>query len=570
MSKEERLHNLRHSAAHLLAQAVVQLFPGTKITIGPVTQTGFFYDFLPPQNFKEEDLPKIEEKMRELAKQNLPIQGKEISHEQAKELFKDNEFKIEIIENLAPDEPISIYSQGDFIDLCKGGHVASTGELKHFKLIGVSGSYWRADREGTKLQRISGVAFETKEELDRYLARIEEAKLYDHRRLGKQLNLFSFHEEAPGIVFFHAKGTRIFNKLIDYLRALQDQAGYQEIRTPLVLHESLWKTSGHYENYKENMFFTNIEKATHCVRPMNCPGGLLLYKERPHSYRELPLRVAEFGTVHRCELSGVLHGMFRVRGFTMDDAHIYCTPEQVADEVAGVLKLTTQVYRKFGFENFKMALATRPEKSIGSDELWQIGIDALKSGLEAAGFAYEINEGEGAFYGPKIEVHIKDAMGRDWQCGTVQVDFFLPQNFNIEYVDSDQSRKQPVLIHRAIYGSMERFIGILTEHYKGHFPFWLAPVQARVLTITDKQKAYAKTVLEKLKGHDIQAELDESGDQISAQIRHAQLDKIPWMLVIGKKEEEQGTVTLRHVDGKQEFGLTIEDLLAKADKLNEK
>ncbi|MBU1008343.1 threonine--tRNA ligase [Candidatus Dependentiae bacterium] len=568
MKNEERLHNLRHSAAHLLAQAVLELFPGTKITIGPVTKTGFFYDFLPPENFKEDDLPKIEEKMRQLAKQDFAIKGKQVSHQEAKELFKDNEFKIEIIEGLDSSEPITIYSQGNFIDLCKGGHVASTGELGHFKLLGVSGSYWRADREGIPLQRISGVVFESKDDFEQYVKRVEEAKLYDHRRLGKQLDLFSFHEEAPGIVFFHAKGMKIFNNLVAYLRKLQDDAGYQEVRTPLVLHESLWKTSGHYENYKENMFFTNIEKATHCVRPMNCPGGVLLYKERPHSYRELPLRVAEFGVVHRCELSGVLHGMFRVRGFTMDDAHIYCTPDQVADEVAGVLKLTTQVYKKFGFENLKMALATRPEKSIGSDELWQTGIDALKVGLETSGFKYEINEGEGAFYGPKIEIHIKDAMGREWQCGTVQVDFFLPQNFDIEYIDSDQSRKRPVMIHRAIYGSLERFIGILTEHYRGHFPFWLAPVQACVLTITDKQMEYAGTVLARLKSHGIRVELDESGDQISAQIRHAQLDKIPWMVVIGKKEEAQGTVTLRHVDGKQEFGLTVEDLLARAKELN--
>lgn len=567
MKKEERLHNLRHSAAHLLAQAVLELYPGTKMTIGPVTTTGFFYDFLPPENFKEEDLPKIEQKMREIAKSGTKIEGKELTKQEALDLFKDNEFKVEIIEALPDDEKITVYSQGNFVDLCKGGHVESVADIKHFKLTGVSGSYWRADREGTPLQRISGVAFETQEELDNYIKMIEEAKLYDHRRLGKQLELFSFHEEAPGMVFFHDKGTRIFNKLIDYMRSLHDAGGYKEVRTPLILHESLWKTSGHYDNYKENMFFTNIDDAIHCVRPMNCPGGVLLYKERPHSYRELPLRIAEFGIDHRCELSGVLHGMFRVRGFTMDDAHIYCTPEQVASEVSNVLQLATTVYKKFGFDKLKMALATRPEKSIGSDDLWETATESLKKGLEASGFEYEINEGEGAFYGPKIEIHIKDAMGREWQCGTVQVDFFMAENFDLEYIDSDQSRKRPVMIHRAIYGSMERFIGILTEHCRGHFPFWLAPVQARILTITDNQREYAMSVMEKLKANGVRVELDESGGQLSAQIKRAQMSKIPWMLVIGKKEEEKGTITLRHVDGKQEFGLTLEDLLAKAADL---
>jgi threonyl-tRNA synthetase len=563
MKKEERLHNLRHSAAHLLAQAVLELYPGTKITIGPVTEKGFFYDFLPPQTFKEEDLSIIEKKMRELAGQKLKIEGREVSKAEAKKLFKDNEFKLEIIDNLPDDEKITLYSQGDFVDLCKGGHVESIDQIKHFKLTAVAGSYWRADRENRPLQRISGIAFETKQELDNYLKLVEEAKLYDHRKLGKQLDLFSFHESAPGIVFFHDKGTKIFNKLVDYLRDLQGQAGYKEVRTPLILHESLWKTSGHYDNYKENMFFTQVEDATYCVRPMNCPGGVLLYKSDRHSYRDLPLKIAEFGIDHRCELSGVLHGMFRVRGFTMDDAHIYCTNEQVADEVAKILDMAMTVYNKFGFKDIKMALATRPEKSIGEQGLWDDAIDSLKKALEKSGFAYEINEGEGAFYGPKIEMHIKDAMGREWQCGTIQVDFFLPQNFSLEYIDSDQSRKQPVMIHRAIYGSLERFIGILTEHYKGHFPFWLSPVQARVLTITDNQKEYADTILDQLKSHDIRVELDKSGGQISAQIKRAQLDKIPWMIVLGKKEQENGTITLRHVDGKQEFGLTIDQLLEK-------
>lgn len=564
MKKEELIYNLRHSAAHLLAQAVLELFPGTKITIGPVTEKGFFYDFLPPENFTQDDLSKIEGKMKEISKRNLKIEGREVSKDEAKELFKDNEFKLELIESINDDEVLSVYSQGDFLDLCKGGHVSYTSKIKHFKLTGLSGAYWRADKEGTKLQRISGIVFETKEELEDYLKRVEEAKLYDHRRLGKQLELFSFHEEAPGMVFFHDKGTFIYNTLIEFLRKLQIEDGYKEVRTPLVLNESLWKRSGHYDNYKENMFFTKIDDDTHCIRPMNCPGGVLLYKERPHSYREFPIKSAEFGIDHRCELSGVLHGMFRVRAFTMDDAHIYCTPDQVAGEIEGVLKLALKVYKKFGFENPKLALATKPEKYIGEDKLWDVATDALKIGLEKCGLEYEINEGEGAFYGPKIEIHIKDAMGRVWQCGTVQVDFFIPQNFELEYIDSDQSRKRPVMIHRAIYGSLERFIGILTEHYKGHFPFWLAPVQARILTITDKQEAYAKKVYEKLRKNNIRVELDSSGDQISAQIRKAQVDKLPWMIVIGKKEEENNTVTLRYTDGKQEFGLSVDDLIEKS------
>lgn len=563
--KDFRLYNLRHSAAHLLAQAVLELYPGTKITIGPVTETGFFYDFLPPQNFTQEDLPLIEEKMHEIAKRDVKIVGKAVSKEEAKEIFKDNEFKTEIIDGLSGSDPITIYSQGNFVDLCKGGHVGSTSEIKYFKLTGASGSYWRADRDGIALQRISGVAFESQKDLDLYLQRIEDAKLHDHRRLGKQLDLFTFHEEAPGMVFFHDKGTKIFNALVEYIRKLLVEDGYLEVRTPLILHESLWKTSGHYDNYKDKMFFTSIDEETHCVRPMNCPGGILLYRERPRSYRELPLKIAEFGINHRCELSGVLHGTFRVRGFTIDDAHIYCTPAQVAQEVKNVLKLAATVYKKFGFEDIKMAVATKPEKAIGSDELWENATNALKDALTESGFSYDINEGEGAFYGPKIEVRFTDGMGREWQCGTVQVDFFLPQNFGLEYIDSDQSKKRPVMIHRAIYGSLERFIGILTEHFKGNFPFWLAPVQARILTITDKQADYAKGVCDKMRKHGIRVEIDFSGDQVSAQIRRAQLDKIPWMIVLGQKEEEQGTVTLRLIDGKQEFGLKIESLLERAE-----
>ncbi len=566
MKKNERLDNLRHSASHLLAQAVLALYPDTKLTIGPTTETGFFYDFLPTQNFKEEDLPKIEAKMLELAKKDFKIVGKQISKQEARELFKDNEFKLELIDGIE-DETVGIYSQGDFYDLCRGGHVDSTKELKHFKLTNLAGSYWRADKDNAALQRIYGVAFETKEDLEQYLQRIEEAKKYDHRKLGKELGLFSFHPEAPGTAFFHHKGLIIYNKLIEFMRHML-KGDYEEVRTPLILKESLWRTSGHYDNYEDKMYFAKKEDATYCVRPMNCPGGILIFKEKPHSYKEFPIRMAEFGLDYRYELSGVLHGMFRVRGFTMDDAHVFCTPEQVEEEVLKLIDLVSRVYKKFGFEKLNMAVSTRPEKYIGSPELWDTATESLKDALTQKGFEFKIQEGEGAFYGPKIEIVIEDNMGREWQCGTIQIDFFLPKNFELEYIKADQSKETPVMIHRAIYGSIERFMGILVEHYKGRFPFWLAPTQARILTITDDQKEYAQSIYKKLLDAGVRVELDESGDQISAQIRNAQMQEIPWMLVIGKKEVEKDAVALRTLDGKQEFGVKVEDLITRAEELN--
>ncbi|MBD3231900.1 threonine--tRNA ligase [Candidatus Dependentiae bacterium] len=562
----KRLDNLRHSAAHLLAQAVLELYPGTKLAIGPTTQVGFFYDFLPTQNFKEEDLSKIEKKMHELAEKDYKIIGKQISKDEARKLFKDNQFKLELINSIA-DDTVGVYCQGDFCDLCRGGHVESTGKIKHFKLTNLAGSYWRADKDNQALQRIHGVAFETKDDLDKYLKQIEEAKKYDHRKLGKELGLFSFHSEAPGTAFFHHKGLILFNKLIEYMRHMLKK-DYQEVRTPLILKESLWKTSGHYDNYEDKMYFSKKEDDTYCVRPMNCPGGILIFKEKPHSYKELPIRMAEFGLDYRYELSGVLHGLFRVRGFTMDDAHVFCMPEQVEDEVFKLIELVKKVYNKFGFEKLNMAISTRPEKYIGDPKLWDEATDALKGALDKKGFEYKIQEGEGAFYGPKIEIVIEDNMGREWQCGTIQIDFFLPKNFELEYIKSDQTREIPVMIHRAIYGSIERFLGILVEHYKGRFPFWIAPVQARILTITDEQKGYAQKIYEKLFDAGIRIELDESGDQISAQIRNAQLQEIPWMLVVGKKEQEKETVALRTLDGKQEFGIKVDELISKAKKLN--
>jgi len=565
MDKNERSHNLRHSAAHLLAHAITHLFPGTKTTIGPVTDVGFFYDFLPLRNFKDEDLPLIEAKMHEIANQGHKIIGKQVTREEALRLFAENQFKKELIEGIT-DETVGIFTQGDFFDLCKGGHVDTVSKIKYFKLTGISGSYWRADREGIALQRISGIAFETQEELDQYLKRQEELKMYDHRVLGTQLDLYSFHEEASGMPFYHAKGLTIFNGLINHLRNLQKKEGYKELKTPLILGEDLWRTSGHYDNFKNSMFFTSAEEVSYCVKPMNCPCHILVYKEKPHSYREFPLRLSEFGFVHRYELSGVMHGLFRVRAFTQDDAHVFCTPEQVQQEIINILDLTQRLYAPFNFTKVTYAVSTRPENYIGSVDLWDKATDALKDALTAHKIPFKIQEGEGAFYGPKIEIKIEDAMGREWQCGTVQVDFFMPNNFGLEYIDSDQSRKTPVMLHRALYGSLDRFIGVLTEHCKGHFPFWLTPVQARVLTISEKQMDYAKQIFERLQDADLRVELDESGDQISAQIRRAQVEKIPWMVVIGQKEVDNQTVTLRHVDGKQEFGLSIDSLLRKAEE----
>ncbi|MCB9492993.1 MAG: threonine--tRNA ligase [Epsilonproteobacteria bacterium] len=566
MDDKEYLHNLRHSAAHLLAQAVLELYPDTKLTIGPVTEHGFFYDFLPSKNFKEDDLPRIEEKMRELVKRDYKITGKQIPKEQARPYFKDNQFKQEIID-IVEDDTVGVYWQGEFYDLCKGGHVDSIGQIKNFKLTAISGAYWRGDRDGIALQRISGVAFATKQDLDDYLKRVEEAQLYDHRRLGKQLDLFSFHDVAPGLPFFHHKGLTIYRELVGFLRKLLIERDYQEIATPQIMNEQLWKTSGHYDNYKDHMYFTQVDEENFCVRPMNCPGSILLYKERPHSYRELPLRLSEFGFVNRYELSGVMHGLFRVRGFTIDDAHIYCMPDQIEEEIKQLIELSKKIYETFEFKKVDMAVSTRPEKYIGSDEVWEKATNALKGALEKSGMDYKVQEGEGAFYGPKIEMKIHDAMGREWQCGTIQVDFVQADNFELEYIDSDQSRKKPVIIHRALLGSVERFMGILLEHYKGHLPFWLSPLQVRVLTITDQQVEYAQAVCKKLRAAGIRAELDRSGDQISAQVRRAQVDKVPWMLVIGKKEVEQNTVTLRHTDGKQEFGQTLESILDRAKEL---
>jgi len=560
------LEQLRHSAAHLLAHAVLELFPKTKLTLGPPTANGYFYDFLPEENLKEEDLEKITKKMREIVKRNVKITHEEISKEKALELYKDNPFKIELIENI-PGDTVGLSRQENFYDLCKGDHVPYTKILKHFKLLNLSGSYWRADKKNQKLQRIFGVIFFTKDELEKYEKRMEEAKLYDHRRLGKQLDLFSFQEEGVGFPFFHPKGKKIINIMTNFLRKKLEKEGYQEISTPIVLSEKLWKQSGHYAHYKENMYFCQIDDQTYAIKPMNCPGAILVYKNRPHSFRELPIKYSEFGLVHRHELSGVLHGLLRVRSFTQDDAHVFCTEEQIEQEVTKLINLVFFVLNKYEFANIKVVLSTRPEKSMGSDELWEKATQALINALDKQNIEYSVDQGGGAFYGPKIDFIIQDSMDREWQCSTIQADFFLPENFDLTYVASGGEKKRTVMLHRAIYGSFERFFAIVLEHYKGKLPLWLAPVQAKILTITDEQNEYAQNLLNKLKEYGLRAKLDTSGEQISAKIKAAQLAKIPWMLVIGKKEVENNTITLRHLDGKQEFGLTLEQLLEKADQL---
>ncbi|HJZ23363.1 MAG TPA: threonine--tRNA ligase, partial [Candidatus Babeliales bacterium] len=552
-NRKKDLSVLRHSAAHLLAHAVTELFPDTLLTIGPATEDGFFYDFQPTRNFKEEDLILIENRMHEIANQNLPLIHKEISKKEARELYKNNPFKLELIENI-PGDTVGLSVQGSFYDLCRGGHVASTGNIKHFKLLTISGSYWRAERDNAVLQRISGTAFDTEADLQLYLQRREDAIAYDHRKIGKQLDLFSFHDEGPGFPFFHPKGQRIIIALQNYIRKLLDDTGYQEISTPLILNDSLWKQSGHYAHYKENMYFCTIDEKEYAIRPMNCPGAILVYKERPHSYRELPLRLSEFGIDHRYELSGVLHGLLRVRSFTMDDAHIFCTQDQIEQEVTDIILMAQKVHKRLGFDKVYFGLSTRPEKSMGADN-WIKATNALKNVLEKLNIDYAINEGDGAFYGPKIDFSIEDSLARRWQLSTIQIDFCQPDNFDLTYIASGGQKERPVMIHRAIYGSFPRILGILLEHHKGRLPFWLAPTQVKILTITDTQIQYAQQIAKTLRENDIRAEVDNTSDQISAQIKVAQLEKIPLMIVIGKLEEKNQTVTLRYIDGEQKSGL---------------
>lgn len=544
---EEGRQVYRHSTAHVMAQAVQKLFPGVKFAIGPAIADGYYYDFDTSEPFVPEDLARIEKEMEAIIKADLPFERTELSRPEALDLFNKSAqgYKTELIEDLPEDAPLSIYRQGDFTDLCMGPHVPSTGRLKSVKLMSVAGAYWRGSEKNKMLQRIYGTSFPKRSMLDEHLLRIEEAKRRDHRKLGAELDLFSIQDEGPGFPFFHPKGMILRNELEKYWREEHKKRGYQEIRTPIILSKALWEQSGHWDHYRENMYFTKIDETDYAVKPMNCPGGIMVYKSRLHSYRELPIRMAELGLVHRHELSGVLHGLMRVRCFTQDDAHIFMLPSQVKDEIIGVIDLEDDFYKMFGFD-YLLELSTRPEKAIGSDEIWEMATNALRDALETKGLKYKVNEGDGAFYGPKIDFHLKDSIGRTWQCGTIQLDFVMPEKFDLTYVGEDGQKHRPVMIHRVVFGSLERFIGILTEHFAGAFPAWLAPVQARVIPITDRHGEYARKIEKSLDDKGIRVELDTRNEKINYKIREAQAQKIPYMLVVGDKEAEQGTVAVRH------------------------
>jgi threonyl-tRNA synthetase len=536
----------RHTSSHVLAQAVKRLFPDAKLAIGPAIQDGFYYDFDVENPFTPEDLQAIEKEMEKIVSEDHPLVRQEMAREEAIEFFeqKGEKYKVELIKDLPEDSTISLYKQGEFVDLCAGPHAPSTGRIKAIKLLSLAGAYWRGNEKNRMLQRIYGTSFEKKKDLDEYLRIIEEAKKRDHRKLGRELDLFSIMEEGPGFPFFHPKGMVIRNLLEDLWRKEHVKHGYQEVKTPIILSEELWHRSGHWDHYKENMYFTEIDGAVYAVKPMNCPGGILLYNRKLHSYRDLPQRICELGLVHRHELSGALHGLMRVRCFTQDDAHIYMLPSQVKNEILGVIELTDYLYSIFGFE-YKVELSTKPENAMGSDEDWERATEGLREALEARGMEYKVNEGDGAFYGPKIDFHLKDSIGRTWQCGTIQLDFQMPERFDLVYIGPDGEKHRPVMIHRTIFGSIERFIAILTEHYAGAFPAWLAPVQVKVLTITDRHNDYAKEVVAKLSDLGYRVEADLRNEKIGYKIREAQMEKVPYMLIVGDKEMENGMVAVR-------------------------
>ena len=555
---KEGLFTLRHTAAHVMAQAIQHLYPRTKFAIGPAIDDGFYYDLESDHVFSQEDFAAIEKEMAKIAKANLPIEKKILSRNEALEFFRsrNQDYKVILIQDLPEDAIISTYTQGDFTDLCRGPHVRSTGKLKVFKLMTVAGAYWRGDEHNKMLQRIYATAFFDKEELDRFLFVRAEAEKRDHRKLGKQLNLFSFHEEGPGFPFFHPKGMVIRNELIAYERELFREFGYEEIMTPIILSKKLWLQSGHWDHYKENMYFTQIDEEDYAVKPMNCPGGILYYKTNQHSYRELPKRVGEFGIVHRHELHGALHGLFRVRVFTQDDAHIFMTQDQMKDEVIKTMEMYRKLYSVFGLE-YHVELSTRPENSMGSEELWEISTNALRDAVEAAGVSYVINEGDGAFYGPKLDFHIKDCLGRTWQCGTIQMDMQLPERFDVHYVGEDGEKHRAVMLHRAGYGSLERFIGILIEHFAGAFPSWIAPVQVKVVPVTEKHMNYARSVADALSASNVRVEIEEGNDTLGYKIRKAQMEKVPYTLVVGDKEMNGHTVSVRSRKNGDEGSLPV-------------
>ena len=560
---DNSLSSLRHTASHIMAQAVKKLRPEAKLAIGPSIENGFYYDFDVDEPFTQEFLTAVEKEMKHIVKQNLKLERFELPREEAIRFMeeKGEPYKVELIRDLPEDAAISFYKQGDFVDLCAGPHVASTGKVKAFKLMSVAGAYWRGSEKNKMLQRIYGTAFETREELDAYLTRLEEAKKRDHRKLGRELDLFDTMEEGPGFPFFFPKGMIIYNTLVDYWHDLHRKAGYQEIKTPIILNRALWEQSGHWDHYRENMYTTVIDGEDYAIKPMNCPGGILAFKRKMWSYRELPVRMGELGLVHRHELSGALHGLMRVRCFTQDDAHIFMTPEQIKDEVIGVYNMAAQIYKTFGLD-YHIELSTRPENSIGSDEMWEIATNGLRGALDELGVPYVINEGDGAFYGPKIDLHLEDCLGRTWQCGTIQLDMNLPERFDLGYIGPDGERHRPVMVHRVVFGSMERLIAVLTEHFAGAFPLWLAPEQARILTITDRADEAALALRDKLFDAGIRVETDLRNEKINLKIREAQVQKIPYMLVLGDKEAESGMVAVRSRKGTQEV-MSTDALLAK-------
>ena len=561
---EDELRVLRHTASHVLAQAVKRLYPETKLAIGPAIDDGFYYDFDREGGFTPEDLEKLEAEMAKIVKENLPVKPFTLPRDEAIQLMKekDEPYKVELIEDLPEGETISFYTQGEFTDLCAGPHILYTKGVKAFKLTSIAGAYWRGSEKNKMLTRIYGTAFANKTDLENYLTMMEEAKKRDHRKLGKELGLFMFAEEGPGFPFFLPKGMTLKNTLIDYWREIHLRENYQEVSTPVILSRKLWETSGHWDHYKDNMYTTVIDEEDYAIKPMNCPGGMLVYKSQPHSYRDLPLRVGELGLVHRHEKSGQLHGLMRVRCFTQDDAHSFMTQEQITEEIKNVTRLINEVYTQFGFEYF-VELSTRPEDSMGSDEDWELATNGLRNALEEMGLKYIVNEGDGAFYGPKIDFHLRDSIGRTWQCGTIQLDFQLPQRFEAEYVAEDGSKKRPIMIHRVCFGSIERFIGILIEHYAGKFPVWLAPVQVKVIPVSEKSMDYATGVYEKLRAAGIRTELDHKDEKVGYKIRQAQLEKVPFMLVLGEKEAAEGAITVRSRDQGDLGAANLDEFIAK-------
>ena len=550
-AKEEELHVLRHSAAHIMAQAVQRLYPQAKFAYGPANEKGFYYDVdLGGEKLTEESLQAIEAEMKKICKENLPIKPFILPRDEAVKLMRDRgeDYKVEHIGDLPEDAVISFYQQGDYIDMCVGPHITYTKALKAFKLMGVSGAYWRGDQSNKMLTRINGTAFLTKDELEHHLKMLEEAEKRDHRKIGREMELFMMCDEGPGFPFFLPKGMALKNALIDYWREIHYRDDYVEVSTPLIMNRRLWETSGHWDHYKDNMYSTKIDDEDYCIKPMNCPGGVMVYASKPHSYRELPMRVGELGFVHRHEMRGALHGLFRVRCFTQDDAHIFMRKDQIQDEIMGVVHLINEVYEKFGFKYF-IELSTRPEDSMGSDEDWEAATNGLRGALEKLGLPYIINEGDGAFYGPKIDFHLEDCLGRTWQCGTIQLDFQMPLNFNLEYVDEHGEKQRPIMIHRVCFGSIERFIGIITEHFAGKFPAWLAPVQVKVIPVSDKTLDYSEKVYAAIKASGVRCELDARNEKVGYKIREAQqVERVPYMLVLGAKEAESGTVSVRNRD----------------------